>query len=957
MELMHKGARMNRHDLLQEMESLSGRVADLETRLHSAEQEAQGLRISEARYRQVVEESPNSIIALDAVGRISFWNRGATRITGHEFSGALGKDYSFLILKPEPALFSSKILSRVFQGKSFSHLDLVLQCSDGSVKTMVSRAYPVRDSRENVMECVLASTDVTVLKTREEHLVQERRTLERVVEERTRDLIRINEQLKEEIEQRRSAESAATQSEARYRALFENAGDAIFIVEAEGGRQGRIFLANRLAAEMHGYERDELHGLHMNDLEPPEEAVNLPDRLERIKQGEWVHEEILHRRKDGTLFPVEVSAGLIQIRDRNCIIGIDRDISDRKKAERDLRESEERFRRFADEVSLEGLVIHDRGKIIDANLNFARMYGYEREDLIGMDVPKTFAPLSRDLVKKHIAEGWEGVYEATALRKDGSTFPVEIHARQVPMKGRMSRAAAVRDLSERKQAEDKLKRLSTAVEQAGESIIITNPEGGILYANPALEKISGFSVAEAVGQDLGMIKMGKQDSLFWSDMREAIQQGAIWRGRLTGKKKDGISYEETATVSPIKDENGRVVSYVMVGRDVTSEVLLQRQLLHAQKMEALGTLAGGIAHDFNNLLQVILGYSDLLLVNKLHTDSDRKKIEIVKHAAREGSDLVSRILTFSRKTGSKIRPIDVNDQVRRVEKLLRRTLPRMIQIDLLLGEDLSIIDADPVQIEQVLLNLGVNAQHAMPAGGRLLIQTRDVSLGDEFLRSHVGALPGHYVLLIVSDTGVGMESNVKDRIFEPFFTTKTEGAGTGLGLSMVHGIVTRHGGYITCSSEPGNGTSFKMYFPVSNSNLVSDHAAPRDLSPPGTETILLVEDDDRIREMARQMMKAAGYRVITACTGDEALETYGNRRTEISLVILDLIMPGMGGERCLEQLLRMDPDVKVLVASGHSSESLTLDRGEPGARGFINKPYDAGKMLGAIRKVLDEGYL
>ena len=243
-----------------------------------------------------------------------------------------------------------------------------------------------------------------------------------------------------------------------------------------------------------------------------------------------------------------------------------------------------------------------------------------------------------------------------------------------------------------------------------------------------------------------------------------------------------------------RDINGKVLGYQGLLRDVTNQNQLQRQLLQAQKMEAIGTLAGGIAHDFNNILQAILGYSDLLLMKKASGDPDRKKLEVIQHAARDGADLVSRILMFSRKAESRIRPVDLNKEIRRVEKLLRRTLPRMIQIDLVLCEDLGIIDADPAQIEQVLLNLGVNAQHAMPDGGQLLIETNNFSLSDEYLRKHLGAIPGHYVFLTISDTGVGMEPDVLDRIYEPFFTTKTTAEGTGLGLSVVHGIVSQHGG-------------------------------------------------------------------------------------------------------------------------------------------------------------------
>ncbi len=338
-------------------------------------------------------------------------------------------------------------------------------------------------------------------------------------------------------------------------------------------------------------------------------------------------------------------------------------------------------------------------------------------------------------------------------------------------------------------------------------------------------------------------------------------------------------------------------------------------------------------------------------------DPDRRKLEVIQQAARDGADLVSRILTFSRKVESRTRPIDLNEEIRKAQKLLARTVPLMIEIKLVLAENLQIIDADPAQVEQVLLNLAINAQHAMPDGGQLLIETSNVSISDEYLRTHLDAEPGKYVLLSVSDTGVGMEPEVLDRVFEPFFTTKANGEGTGLGLSMVHGIVSKHGGYIRCYSEPGRGTSFKIYFPVSATELMSDLTVTREMPAFGTETILLVDDDDRVLDMGRQMIGMGGYQVLTARSGEEALEIYASHRQDIALVILDLIMPGMGGKRCLQELLRINPDAKILVASGYSSNGLAIDKEEEGARGSLNKPYDSKDILSAIRKVLDRGHL
>jgi len=281
----------------------------------------------------------------------------------------------------------------------------------------------------------------------------------------------------------------------------------------------------------------------------------------------------------------------------------------------------------------------------------------------------------------------------------------------------------------------------------------------------------------------------------------------------------------------------------------------------------------------------------------------------------------------------------------------------MIDIELALEDPLHVIEADPAQVEQILLNLAVNSQHAMPEGGRIVVETSNVSLSDAYAGTHIEAKPGQYVLLAVSDNGIGIKPELIDRIFEPFFTTKTEGEGTGLGLAMVHGIVSQHGGHIRCYSEPGGGTSFKIYFPVSASERISEVEMTQVMPAFGTETILLVDDDDRVREMALETIQMGGYQVLVARSGEQALEIYAGHGEEISLVVLDLIMPGIGGKRCLEELLRIDPDAKVLVVSGYTPGGQDGGQERAGAKGFLCKPYDANDILIAIRTVLDKGLL
>jgi CheY-like chemotaxis protein len=370
-------------------------------------------------------------------------------------------------------------------------------------------------------------------------------------------------------------------------------------------------------------------------------------------------------------------------------------------------------------------------------------------------------------------------------------------------------------------------------------------------------------------------------------------------------------------------------------------------------MEAVGVLAGGIAHDFNNILQAILGYTQILLINKPENDPDISKLREIEKSAKRASELIQQLLTFSRKVETKPRPIDLNKQVRDVEKLLERVIPRMIQIELILAEDLKPINAEPAQIEQIIMNLAVNARDAMPDGGKLIIETSNVVLDEDYCRTHAGAKPGEYVMLSISDTGSGMEKDILEHIFEPFYTTKDTGKGTGLGLAMVYGIVKSHNGYIMCYSEPGRGTTFKIYFPAITDEYIEQEPLifPEDLFW-GTETILLVDDEESIRNLGKQMLERFGYKVLLASNGEEAIEIYRTRMDQISLIILDLIMPGMSGDRCLKELLKINPQIKVIISSGYSPNHSVSKDIEKEAKGFINKPYDLKNLLSAVKEAL-----
>ncbi|MBU4186167.1 MAG: response regulator [Proteobacteria bacterium] len=384
---------------------------------------------------------------------------------------------------------------------------------------------------------------------------------------------------------------------------------------------------------------------------------------------------------------------------------------------------------------------------------------------------------------------------------------------------------------------------------------------------------------------------------------------------------------------------------------------LATQLLHAQKMEAVGTLAGGIAHDFNNILQAISGYVQLLLMRKEVKNTERLYLNQIDKSTRKAAELTKQLLIFGRKVESKLIPLSLNQEIIEIYKLFQRTILKMIDIELDLAENLKLINADPAQLEQIMMNLGLNARDAMPDGGKLTFETKNVVLDEVYCRTHVDIVPGEYVLLRISDTGHGMDKEILEHIFEPFYTTKETGKGTGLGLAIVYGLVESHGGHIMCYSEPGQGTIFKIHFPALLIDGIEQELEPEEKVAihGGHETVLIVDDEEDLRDQGRDMLNKYGYTAITAESGEMAIEIYEKEKDRINLVILDIGMPGMGGYKCLGQLFKVDPEIKVIIASGYATSDRMEEMLKFGAADFIDKPYRLTDMLKKVREVLDQG--
>ncbi len=542
---------------------------------------------------------------------------------------------------------------------------------------------------------------------------------------------------------------------------------------------------------------------------------------------------------------------------------------------------------------------------------------------------------------------------------DGRARHVEVHAYPiVDREGNVTHVIEYTlDVTDRRQVEAGLKRseecLRNLIESSPMGVTIVR-NGRFEYVNPKALELFGYDSADEILQrGLEALVPSVSGESSAENVTESPDTGDVHAPReLRGLKKNGQPFDICVWMAQTEFHGERAVLNFVA--DCSQEKSMREQLFRAQKMESLGTLASGIAHDFNNVLTIVQGYSELLLEDRTERDPAYEDIRKIATAAENGAELVQRILMFSRKGESEIQPICLNDEIRRAKELLDRTIPKMIEIKLRLEKNLQNINADPGQVEQVLLNLAVNAQHAMPEGGTLTIETQHVVLDEAYSKTYFDAKPGEYVLLTVSDTGHGMVKEVLDHIFEPFFTTKGPGEGTGLGLAMVYGVVKSHGGRILCYSEPGIGTTFKIYFPVAEVEQEPDLTTSAERPLFGTETILLVDDDHSVLSLGERILSGAGYTVMTASDGKQALDRYLEAKDKISLVILDLSMPRMGGGECLSELVKIDPRAKVLITSGYSAERLAQGGLNVQAEEFIGKPYRTTQMLRKIRDLLDK---
>ena len=631
-----------------------------------------------------------------------------------------------------------------------------------------------------------------------------------------------------------------------------------------------------------------------------------------------------------------------------------------QKNEEALKASEIRFRQlFEGNRSVELIIDSNSGQIIDANPAAERFYGYAREQLLALNITD-INTLSDEEIKAEMALARSEHRNHFIFKHrlaNGDLRDVEVHSGPIEWSQQEVLYSIIHDVTARIEAEDKLRKLSQAVEQAGESVVITDNQGVIEYVNPSFSKITGYAASEVIGKNPRVLKSGRQSKAFYEEMWASISSGKLWQGQLIERRKDGSLFPSSLSIAPIFDENRVITHYVGVQQDMTEHELLENKFRQAQKMEALGTLVGGIAHDFNNMLAGITG--NLYLAKKRLGDMPdvQKKLENIDDLSFRAAEMIKQLLMFARQGSVESLPFGLTSFIKEVSRLSEASIPENITFTIKTCPEELVVRGDTTQLQQSIMNLLNNARDAVASVENPAIRlVLDEFRPDQyFLNKHPECSSSLFARMMVQDNGCGISDVDKEHIFEPFYTTKEVGIGTGLGLSMVYGAIESQGGLVEVESNADVGTIFYIYLPLmEEKEMMSSIEVAEEVISGNGELILLCDDNADIRETTCDVLESIGYKTVTASDGLEAVELYRAKQKDISMIVMDVVMPRLGGVKAVERIMEINPNVKVLFATGYDKDETLKSEMPSEEHVVLSKPYDIGHLSQVIHEHLEK---
>ncbi len=760
------------------------------------------------------------------------------------------------------------------------------------------------------------------------------------------------------------AEQAMIQSEQKYRQLVSNLLVGVYIIQDKV-----IVFCNKVFAKIYGYENaSDMIGKELKELVAPEDYEKVLNESNLRYSGKKLisHYNIKIVRRDGERRDVEIQSSLILYQGKKSIQGTIMDITERLQATEKLIESEKRYRQLFDFLPYGGEVLDTEGYIIDCSPATCKMLGYEPQEMIGQHISKFIDKQARQqfmTLFPLILSGRSVNAEINMINKQGTRLRVLRAAQPIFDKhpNKISKIIALNiDITERVKAEEQLSRLATVVEQTFEAICIMNKDGFIIYANSAFYNMTGYKEEEIINKPYSLLENKEQDKDFYRNMWDTITEGNTWQGTIVNRHKNGRLYYERALIFPIFNVDKEITNYVKIAIDITEEKRREELLKQSQKMEAVGTLAGGIAHDFNNLLTIINGRIQLMMMNNENDEKLSNNLDIVLKTGKRAEKLVSQLLAYSRKQMFEPKNICINEVMDDLEKMLRRLIPENIKIETDLALNLPPIKADPYQLEQILINLCINARDAILAkkdnpDKRITIRTELTMIDKKTVANYEFLSEGYYVVISVSDTGTGFDTSVKERLFDPFFTTKEVGKGTGLGLATVYGIVKQNSANIIPKSNPGEGSTFSIFWPITEGEKVSfskEEKSNKDLR--GEGTVFVVEDDPMVREFTVEILKKSGYTVYQFENGAEVFEHISKNKPQIDVLVTDVIMPELGGTELVDKIKEFIPSERIILVSGYFYNQLLSDNEVTPDTRFLHKPFTMNELLTEVKIIIDK---